>query len=212
MAQDYVEAYARRDLPALRNYVATEPSHLFGPYPFVRIPQLARPKVDGRQALVEFVGTAKPNAPVARGGLLCYREKGVWKVRQVLFYEKAPRVLQLPKGSKTAKDREQEGAVEALAKCFLSAWERGDTAALAAQWYDWTKRSDRPIKGLTTHDTKVTVAAPKGAEAPAVASYFVGLTYHWGPLHYSMDFNGDLFLVREGGAWKVCGNLMAFRF
>jgi hypothetical protein len=210
VARTYIEAYARRELPRLRGHLATEPDHLFGDYPFVGTPKLSRPKVDGRQAVVEFAGVSRQEGVPSRGGLLCYRDKGTWKVRQVLFYDKQPQSAQLPKRSITDADRRQEPTLSALGASFLNAWERGDTPTLLANWYDWSKRNDRPITRLQVRRLEVDVAAKTPQEA--IATYRVTLTYKWGLLSYSMDTAGGLFLVREGAEWKVRGNLMVFRF
>lgn len=210
VARAFVDAYARRDLPAVREHLPTEPAHLFGPYPFTGLPKLSQPKVDGRQALIEFAGPVRQAPLPSRGGLLCYLEAGAWKVRQVLFYDQPPRTLRLPKRSKTADDRSQEPAVSSLGASFLAAWQRGDTRAVLGYWYDWPRRKDRVIRGLTARDIKVSITSAGGQEACAV--YTATVTYRWGILSHSADIGGCLFLVREESVWKVRGNVMAFRF
>jgi len=86
----------------------------------------------------------------------------------------------------------------------------GATAALLANWYNWTLRKDDPIRGLRVGDMEVSVTSISGQEAFAV--YRAKLTYEWGILAYSMSIGGGLFLVKEGNDWKVRGNVMMFSF
>jgi len=206
----FLEAYVQRDMPRIRACAPTRPEDLFGAYPFVGLPTLSPPKVDEREALIEFVGVTARDVLPSRGGLYCYQENGTWKVRQVLFYQRVPRIYSLPKRSLTAADRRQEPAVAAVGISFLKAWERGDTAALLDSWYDWTHRKERPIRGLRARDLNLSITPISDQEAFGV--YRMTLSYQWGILAYSMDTGGGLFLVKEGDRWKVCGNVMMFSF
>jgi hypothetical protein len=206
----FLEAYVRQEMSKLSPYVPAKPENLFGAYPFVGLPTLSRPKVDGCQALVEFTGATVQSVLPSRGGLLFYRDDTTWKVRQVLFYEKVPRIFNLPKRSVTAKDQAREPIVAALGSSFLKAWRSGDTPALLANWYNWTRREDDPVRGLRVRGMEVSVTPISSQEA--FATYKGRLRYGWGILSYSMSMGGGLFLVREGDEWKVRGNVMTLRF
>jgi type II secretory pathway pseudopilin PulG len=210
LVEKYLSAYVRKEHSALRPQLTTKTEHLFGPYLLEGFPTLQQPKVDDNQALVEFKVVSKDKALPSRGGVLCYRDNGVWKVRQVLFYDQVPRIFNLPSRSVTAQDRAQEGKVGDLVRNFLKAWQRNDEQAQAALWYRWPHRPDKDMKGLSVNDLAVTVL-PR-SDSTAFARYRVKLTYRWGPLAYSMNIRGGFYLVEEGGAWKVNGNVMVFDF
>ena len=210
VVREYLKAYVRNDYGTLKRYLPAKEENLFGPYPFTDTPKLTRAKVDDRQALVAFTGNVDDKQFPGKGGILCYRHNDVWRIRQVLFYQKIPTVFNLPEKSVTEADRNGEPMVTALVERFIANWKQGDTAALQQDYYRWMDHE---------HDLNTRISVSnyqyKGGQTrwgDPFGSYEAKLTYKWGILSYSMRFNGGFVLVKEGDDWKVRGNIMVFYF
>lgn len=208
--QTYITAYARNDYAKLRPLFPTKDENLFGPYLFDGMPTLKQPKVDESQALVEFTALVKDDKLLKQGGILFKRHKGVWLVRQVLFYEKIPAIFNLPKKSVTDADRRNEPEVSRLCTQFLKAWQRGDTAEVVKLSHRWEQRDGDINKGMSVSPVEITPSTTKWGES--FVKYKTKLTYKWGILSYSMQFNGGFIMVKENGKWKIRGNIMVLYF
>jgi hypothetical protein len=207
---EYLKAYVRNDYGTLKQYLPTKEENLFGPYPFIGKPEFTRAKVDDRQALVEFTGTVDDKQFPNKGAILCYCLDGVWRVRQVLFYQKIPSVFNLPEKSVTEKDRKSEPVVTTLAERFLENWKRGDTAAIQQDTYRWVDRQSDLNKRITVNNYRYNGGQTRWGEPFGV--YEAKLTYKWGILSYTMRFNGGFVMVKEDETWKIRGNIMVFYF
>ncbi|OPZ81941.1 MAG: hypothetical protein BWY76_02868 [bacterium ADurb.Bin429] len=209
-AMRFLQAYVRQDIATVRNYVPTSLEAMFGAYPFTAPYTLARPKVDDGQALVEFTGKVADRNLPPKGGVLMRREGDDWKVRQIIFYDNVPRLLNLPSRSVTNADRGQEPAVKAVAQHFLEAWRRKDAARMDELTYKWQMVNKDPIKGLSL--TKITMSNSTTTGGEPLVKYSAKITYRFGILSYSMDFKGGLVMVKHNGDWKVRGSLLLFDF
>lgn len=210
MINNYLYAYARNEIPVVRQYLPTEEKNLFGPYLFAGLPVLTGAKVDENQALVEFSAKVLDPQFPQKGGILCRQIDGVWLVRQVLFYDKIPAIFSLPKRSVTDADRANEARVLVVARQFTQAWHRGDNATLTRLWHHWPDHERDPIKGISLSQLTLTQHATDWNDT--FTRYSAKLTYRWGILSYSMTFNGGLLLVKENGKLRVRGNIMVFYF
>jgi len=213
IVKTYLDAYIRQDMSVVRAHSPAMLEDQFGEFPFVAFPTLSHPKVDRNQALVEFTGIPREKELPKRGGLLFYRDMHdhyIWKLRQVLFFDKIPAIFNLPTHSKTDQDRGYEPTVAALASRCLHAWQQGDTDTLLASWHNWTKREAPPIHGLSVKDFSVIIQPTNHKEH--YAHYNARLTYQWGLLSYSMSIGGGLFMTKEANDWRIRGNVMAFFF
>lgn len=210
VAKRFITAYLRQDTPTVRQCIPTKFDNLFGPYPFVGAVTLARPKVHKTQALVEFTATIAEKQIPSRGGILLHEQDGVWRVRQVLYYDRVPRIFNLPTKSTTAKDQRQEPEVKRVAEKFLDKWKAGDRKTMEMLWSDWTDRNQDKVQGLTTSDLVVKAGA-KVWNAPYY-TYTVKVSYKLGPLVYSIVLKGGVILDQEGDQWKVRPNELVFDF
>jgi len=206
----FLTHYIRHEFSPVRPVIPALAQNQFGPYPVVWEPVFGSPRFDAHQALVEFTATPLEKALPGKGGVLLYKQKGIWKIRQVLFYGKIPRIFNLPTRSVTAVDKAFEPTIAALAEEFVKHWQRGEVDGLMDKWYNWSTRKDEPINGLSTNIQSITVM-PSAFGEPLV-TYKGRATYRWGILRYSMALEGKLFLTKEGNDWKVRGNVMGFDF
>jgi hypothetical protein len=209
-AQRFLGHYFLQHYAPVRPLLPDNLAAAFGPYPFAKPPTLGRPKVEENQALVEFSAPVLDEAFLPNGGLLMYREQGVWKLRQVLFYDKIPRLFNLPSRSVTAEDRQQEPLVRKTVEAFLDAWQQGNAAEMQQRWYAWPRRTSEPITGLSLAQLALSLEATDWPGT--VARYNAKLTYKWGPFRYSMQFGGRVFLVQENEEWKIRENVLVFLF
>lgn len=209
-ASQFLQAYVRQDIASVRTVVPDNYLEMFGKYPFTGVYKLETPKVDDHQALVDFTGPVADAACPPKGGLLLKFEKGQWLVRQVLFFDQVPRLLNLPSRSVTTTDRANEPAVKAVASRFLEAWKSHDVKSMETLIYKWTTVNREPTKGLSISNIILTNGVM--AQNEPIVKYSAKITYRWGLLAYSMNFKGTLLLVKEHGAWHVRGSLLLFDF
>lgn len=209
VAKTFFEAYMRHDMPVVRNLLAEKDEHQFGVYPFQTL-AVGNTAVDENQALVSFTATVKGDTKLSRGGLLCYRQDGKWKVRQILFFNKVPIFFPLPLKSRTANDKRDEPMVSKLGDEFLAAWKDGDYAAMNARWYNWPNRDDDPIRGLSIKNFQPELTAPM--TTGILLRFKSTLSYRLGIFNITSKVGTGLFMVNEGGEWRVRGNIMAFEF
>jgi hypothetical protein len=209
-ASAFLQAYVRQDIATVRNHVPDTTQEMFGKYPFTGAIKLDSPKVDDRQALVPLTGAVNEPCCPGKGGVLLRKDDGEWKVRQVLFYDQVPKLLNLPSRSITTTDRNQEGTVKAVAQRFLDAWKKADVKAMDALTYKWAAVNKEPIKGLAM--SKLSVSNTTSSQGEPMVKYAAKITYRWGIVSYTLDFKGGLVLVKDRGAWRVRGSILLFDF
>ncbi|HEY3378255.1 MAG TPA: hypothetical protein VGL77_12255 [Armatimonadota bacterium] len=210
VAEKFLIAYFRQDMKTARQCLPVNDEYLFAQYPFNGTPKLSEPKVHENQALVEFNGSSIDGKFLGKGGILFRQRKGVWYVRQVLFYTKIPRLFGLPSHSVTDVDRAHEPKVKALAERFVECWKSNNTAGMFVNWFDWPHENPRLVSGLTLSEFTCTNYTTYWKD-PFI-NYSVKATYHYGILSYSMTMHGGLVLMKEGENWKVRGNQLIFDF
>lgn len=210
LAQRFITAYFTQDIKTVRECLPANDALNFNPYPFTAAPTLAQPRVHENQALVEFTGPVADSKFPGKGGIVVFKHNNVWRVRQVLFYDKVPAIFGLPAKSVTRTDKSFEAKVKAVAEEFIGDWKSNDTKAMLAIWHDWPSRDAERIKGLSMNNFKLSNSTTHWGD-PYI-SYTMTARYKLGPISYSMTFKGGVILVREGNGWKVRGNHFVFDF
>ncbi|HEX2952259.1 MAG TPA: hypothetical protein VHV83_22220 [Armatimonadota bacterium] len=210
VAKRFIVAYFLQDIKTVRDCVPDNKSLLFSPYPFASAPKLAQPKVHKTQALIEFTAPMLDGKFPAKGGIVLHEKDKIWKVRQVIFYNKIPLIFGLPSRSVSREDRAQEGHVRQVGEDFMRQWRENDQRNMLALWHNWVATTPDPVDGLTVTNFKSSVSTTPWRD-PYV-SYTVKVSYHWGPLSYSMTTQGGIMLVKENGEWKVRANHFIFNF
>jgi len=211
VAQDFLFAFSRNDREAIKRMLPESHANLFGPCPFDRMPQLTKPRADGRVAAVDFAARATdPNLP--ERGLIVLRlvEEGgsrTWRVRQVYWFNELPREADLPERSRTEADRRQEPAVRQAALEFLRAWlgrkwER--MHELTFRWWEVPRREPRWVK-MTHVDVAGCPTTLDGLRVDFDASLRLASLL---PKHV----RGNLWLVQEEGRWRVRPVTFSFLF
>jgi hypothetical protein len=210
VVDNFLRAYFRNNWVAVKRLVPGNRVAMFGPYLYKEFHLADTEKVQTNQAVVEFTAVTTDGNIPAKGGLLMYKKDGTWLVRQVLYYDKVPRIFRLPNKSVTAADRAEEPRARAVAVAFMSAWKSGDDKTMLRHSYDWLSRDDDEIAGLRI--TNLTTSVTNTNWGDPFVKYSVKATYHFGPLSYSMTLRGGLILVKENGLWKVRANQMIMAF
>ncbi len=210
VVEQFLRAYFRNNWAAVKRVVPASRIAMFGPYPYKEFHFTDVAKVQTNQAVMEFAAASVDGNIPTKGGLLMYRKDGTWLVRQVLYYDKVPRIFRLPNKSVTDADRAEEPRVKASASAFMSAWKANEEKAMLHRSYDWLSRDDDEIAGLRISDLTTDCTTTHWGD-PFV-HYSVKASYHFGPFSYSMGVRGGLILVRENGTWKVRANQMMMAF
>lgn len=210
VAQKFITAYFVKDMKSVRECLPGNDAQLFAPYPFTSAPTFATPKVHENQALLEFTATTSDAKLGKKAAILFSKHGDVWSVRQILFYEKIPKLFGLPSKSVTREDRGHEAAVKALGEKFMNYWKAGNSKGMLSIWYDWTKDNPDRLKGLSLSNFTLTNDTTSWKD-PYV-SYSMKATYRKGILSYSMTARGGLIMVKEDNHWKVRANFFIFGF
>lgn len=210
VANRFLQAYFQNDYKTVGQLIPADRSKLFNPYPFAADPKLSQPKVRKKQALVEFDAPTSDKCFMRHGGIVFYHDNRVWKVRQILFYDKVPLIFGLPSKSTNDKERGHEPRVAALCRDFLRSWKANDMKSMLSMWYEWPIHNQKAQKGLSISNFRSRTIMTRWND-PYV-SYTAKVTYTFGILSYSMDIKGGLVLFRDGDAWKVRGNHFVFDF
>jgi len=208
----FIHHYFVSDMNQLAPTLPSTGMQLFGPYPFAGKVTLGAPKVRGRQALVDFTANTIDKKFHRHGAILLWRNRQTetWLVRQVMFYDRIPRVFNLPSKSDTARDKAYEPEAKEVTAAFLTAWGRGETSRMLALWYDWTKTPRDPEDGLSVSNIDVDLS--RASWGDPYAQYTAKLTYRYGILSYSMTVKGGLLLVEDHEQWKVRANTLVLDF
>jgi len=204
LMQSFIVAYFTKDMPTVRMCVPKNQANLFTQYPFSATPTLSNAKVHINQALVEFSGPVIDQQMIGKGGILFSKHGKLWQVRQLMFYNKVPRIFNMPSRSITSEDRSYEGTVNALAKKFMVQWKSNCPSGMLGLWYNWVKDNPDRITGLQMKNFQASSARTQWNEP--FMNYSVNLSYKLGPLSYRMTAHGGMVLVKERGAWKVRAN------
>jgi len=210
VASEFIKAFFRSDIDRVETCIPDKVTELFGPYPFTGEIKLGQPKCDGFQALLEFTAPVGDAKFPAKGGILFRRKDTTWYVRQVLFYDKVPKLFNLPTKSVNEADKNYESVVKALGITFLEAWQNGNAGKMGQIWYNWANITKEPIKGLSVSNIAFTPGTT--AWRDPYLQYTAKVTYRWGLLSYSMRVKGGLMLMRNGDGWKVRANTLVFDF
>jgi len=210
VAIQFIRHYFLSDLLQLAQTLPADGLELFGPYPFKGKITLGKVKVDDAQALLEFTATPVDSKFRKNGAVMFRRDGDTWLVRQVLFYDRVPRVFGLPSKSVTAQDKAYEPAVRAVGETFLAAWRKNDARGMLELWYDWTKVPRQPVERLSV--SNITIDLMQTAWKDPYAEYSARLTYRYGILSYSMTVKGGLLLVKEQKRWTIRANTLVLNF
>lgn len=210
IAEKFLLAYLKQDYATVKQCVPALKSDYFGPYPFKGDVTITRVIVDRNQALLEYSGKGVDEQLPSKGGLLFYKRKDVWYVRQVLYYERIPRIFNIPPKSTTAADRKHEPKVKEIGTTFLKAWKGGNQQGMFKVWYNWIEGRGEATKGLTIG--KPTFENNTTAWKDPLVRYEIKLSYKLGPVKLSMNVKGGLVLCKDGNTWKVRPNQLIFYF
>lgn len=201
-ARDFLTAFILNDRAAIRALLPKNAADLYGPCPFTKMPQILKPRADGRIGAVDFAGpTMDPNLP--QHGIMVLRlvEEGSsksWKVRQIYWFTDLPPEANIPDKSPTAADRRQEPAVRRAAIEFISAWTRKNWEALGDLTFEWWDVHRRPPKWVklvkADFEGKPTTLEGVRVDFDATLRFARLLPKH---------VHGSLWLVKEDGAWRV---------
>lgn len=210
-ARDFLFAFSRNDRNTIEAMLPKKPANLFGPCPFARTPELLKPRADTRTGAVDFRGPMSDDGLPAKGTFIMRRveEDGArgWRVRQMFWYNDLPPEADIPDKSPTEADRKQEPELKQAASEFIRAW-------LAEDY--------RTINQLTFHWWEVDRDPPKWAKLKRVdltgkPTTLNGLRVDF-KAHVVLikvipkQVRGSLWLVEEGGEWKVRPLTMSFVF
>jgi hypothetical protein len=210
VARKFITAYFSQDMRGVRECLPVKPESMFARYPLTAPPFLAEPRVHKNQALVEFAAVLNDNKFPAKGGLILYYHEGIWRVRQVIFYDKVPRLFGLPSKSVTSVDRAQEASVQAVSQEFMKHWRANDFTGMLSLWHNWPITNPERVKGLTFGNITSTVARTRWNDV--LVSCAMTVTYHRFFASLSMNAKVGVILVKENGVWKVRGNHFVFDF
>jgi hypothetical protein len=208
VAKDFLFAFARNDRDKISTMLPRTLENRYGPCPFVRLPALKEPRVDGSTGTILLEGGIAPG--VAKAGMLTLRRvkvdgTKVWRVRQMYWYDELPAEAKKRRRSATSADRRQEPAVRAASEEFVRTWLAGNYEELDRQVFHWWDRDRDPPKWV-----KMT-----GVELRSAKESLGGLRVDFratlkvlGTLPKRVD--GTLWLVQEDGAWCVRPLSVAF--
>ncbi|MHB9025903.1 MAG: hypothetical protein ACYC7E_17320 [Armatimonadota bacterium] len=210
VSQKFLKAFLTRDMDAVRDVVPTKPQHLFGPYLFNETLKLNGPKVDDDEAAIDFTANVGDSRYPRQGAFLLKKHNNTWYMRHVFFFDKIPIYLQLPRKSVTPADQKQEPRVKEAATDFLAAWKRNDCGTMHDLWYNWTKYN-KPRRN-NFYMSNLSLTTTKNVWKDVYIKYSAKLSYKWGLLSYSVNFNGGLTMVEENGDWKVRPLTLIFDF
>jgi len=211
VARGFLFAFSRNDRDAIEGMLPRRLENLYGPCPFERMPEVAKPRADTRTGAVDFRGKmADPGLP-SKGTMILrlVEEDGVraWRVRQVYWYTDLPPEADIPDASPTAADRRQEPALREAAVEFISAWLAKDYKAMDALTFHWWEVPRKPPKWVTM----------KGADLTGRPTTLNGLRVEF-VAHLTMarivpkEIHGNLWLVQEDGVWRVRPLTFTFLF
>jgi len=204
-AYKYLKYLAADDRAQLKKMQPSEPKHRYGPYPFAGMPSLGQPKVDAHRAGLEFKGKATDASLPPKGAIILARKdkdtKDPWKIRSIIWYEKLPFGVKMPKTSVTREDVAQEALALQAVRSYLKAWREEDWARMKVLTYDWLSRTPekRTRAGFKSAQLRLT-RMPEGEVKVDYTARVVFFRF------IPKTVRGRLYCVREGEVWKVRGS------
>jgi hypothetical protein len=202
VARGFIAAFSVNDRAAIESMLPKQAQNLYGPCPFAKMPEISKPRADGRVAAVDFSGVmADPNLPGQGTIVLRLVEEGAsttWKIRQIYWFTDLPPEAQIPDKSATADDRRQEPAVRKAAVAFIGAWSRSRWDEVESLTFQWWKVHRRPPKWVKL--TRLNVVG-KPTTLDGIRVDFHATLRLVGILPKSV--HGNFWLVKEEGAWRV---------
>jgi len=202
VARDFITAFSVNDRESVTRLLPKAAASLYGPSPFRKMPQIIKPRADGRVAAIDFDGPMTDSNLPSRGIIvLRLVEEGnakSWRVRQIYWFNELPPEADLPDKSPTAADRRQEPLVRRAAMDFISAWLKGKWEVMEGLTFQWWKVHRKPPKWVTLGrvDLEAKPTTLGGIrvdfEARLKLAGIIPRTVH-----------GNIWLVQEDGAWRV---------
>jgi len=212
VAETFLQAFTQNDREAISGLLPEKRENLYGPSPFVGMPKLLKPRADTRTGAIDFEGRMTDSGLPSKGTIVMrlVEEDGTraWRARQLYWYEELPpEARQVPDSSPTSEDREQEPAIRAAATQFISAWQKGDYEAMDRLTFHWWEVPREPPKWVRM----------KGVDLKARSTQLDGLRIDFtADLRvariFPKDVNGNLWLVKEDGSWRVRPLMFSFEF
>jgi hypothetical protein len=201
VARQYLEARVNDDRATMRRLRPSEPQNRYGRCPFAAMPVLDRPAVKKHQARVYFTDGYNDPSLAEHGVFLLTRidedTRQPWKIGDVLWYNKPPIGVSLPRRSETRADALEEPKVLQAVKAYVAAWKSSNWETMKRLTDDWLQR---PGKG------KRAVIRSVGFEfSPAPGMELrVDFTARLFILRFfPKTAQGTLFMVKENDEWKV---------
>jgi hypothetical protein len=212
VAKKFIDGYFRNDYDVMKACVPAGFKDLTGTFPFNGQPAITAIKVDENQALADFTANVADSRIPTRGAVLFYKRTGLWYVRQVLYYNKIPKVFNLPSKSKTSSDKSFEPVVRETAVKFLKLWEEGNYEKMEQLWFRWPDMDREPIAKLSVRNIKITQEELKWKDT--YINFSCQIAYKltsWLP-PATMQVKGHFSMVKVGDVWKVRGNQIMLEF
>lgn len=212
VAKKFVDGYFRTDYDVMKACVPVSFKDLTGPFPYASQPNITAIKVDENQALAEFNVKVKDARIPVRGAVLFYKKSGLWYVRQVMYFNKIPKIFNLPTKSKTASDKSFEAVVHETAIKFFKLWEEGKYDEMELSWFRWPDMDRNPIDKLSVRNIKITQEELSWKD-PFI-NFSCQIAYKltsWLP-PATMQVKGHFMMVKVGDTWKVRGNQIMLEF
>jgi len=188
----------------------TEPADLFGPCIFTQVPSIDGVRIHGNQGVARWHGkTADPELP--DDGYILFRKAadGIWRVRQICFYDDMAKFALLK--MRLCRESQAEIAVkESLCKLgqdYCDAWLHREYETMRSLWYDWphkTLTDDKPVK-LSIKSAKVITNFFHESCVHLVVKVQLPI-----PLLPSKEYKCDLVVMNVEGQWKVRGSRIEF--
>ncbi|MEI6519792.1 MAG: hypothetical protein WCO98_07095 [bacterium] len=212
VAKKFVDGYFRTDYEVMKACVPVSFKDMTGPFPYASQPTIIAIKVDENQALAEFTVKVTESKIPTRGAVLFYKKSGLWYVRQVMYFNKIPKVFGLPTKSKTAADKSFEAVVHETAIKFFKLWEEKKFDEMELSWFRWPDMDREPIDKLSVRNIKITQDETSWKD-PYI-NFSCQIAYKltsWLP-PATMQVKGHFMMVKVGDTWKVRGNQIMLEF
>jgi hypothetical protein len=185
---------------------------LTGQFPFASQPTIIAVKVDDNQALAEFTVKVNEKKIPTKGAVLFYKKSGLWYVRQVLYFNKIPKVFNLPTRSITAADKSYESVVRETAVKFFKLWEDSEYDKMELLWFRWPDMDRKPVEKLSIRNVKITQDEVSWKDPYITFSCQIAYKLtSWLP-PATMQVKGHFMMVKIGDSWKVRGNQVILEF
>jgi len=211
VARRFLFAFSENDRETIGALLPSKIENLYGPSPFGEKPKLFKPRVDKRVAAVDFEGRMTDGSLPSRGTIVLrlVEENGVraWRLRQIYWYEDLPPEAEIPDESRSVDDRRQEPIVIDRAATFVDAWLQGDYETMDDMTFHWWDVPRDPPKWI-----KMTAADLSGRRTD-LDGLRVNFVAHLRVARFlPKQVQGNLWLVKEDGVWRVRPLTFTFAF